>query len=278
MMSSDFIIDVNDADFEYEVVAYSQNIPVIVDFWATWCKPCKVMDPILERLVIEAQGAFRLARVDVDQNPTLAMRFSVRNIPTIKAFSGGVVVSEFVGAQPEARLREFVAKITPPSPLSLALEKAESLLKGHQWSEGEKTYRSILEQEPGNPSALLGLSKIILGQGKASEAVQILHNFPASRQYNDAEVLMPYADALMAYQNNKMDDTTDRDVAFRNSIRLASRGNFPAALDGLFDILRQDKKFRNGKARLVALSLFEIMGEDDPNIRQYRSELASILF
>jgi putative thioredoxin len=278
MMSSDFIIDVNDADFEYEVVAYSQNIPVIVDFWATWCKPCKVMDPILEHLVVEAQGALRLARVDVDKNPTLAMRFSVRNIPTVKAFSGGVVVSEFVGAQPEARLREFVAKITPPSPLSLALEKAESLLKEHQWSEGEKTYRSILEQEPGNPSALLGLSKIILGLGKASEAVQILHNFPASRQYNDAEVLMPYADALLAYQNNKMDDTTDLDAAFRSSIRLASRGNFPAALDGLFDILRQDKKFRNGKARLVALSLFEIMGEDDPNIRQYRSELASILF
>ena len=277
-MPSDFIIDVNDADFEYEVIAYSQNIPVVVDFWATWCKPCKVMDPILERLVVEAQGAFRLARVDVDKNPNLAMRFSVRNIPTVKAFSGGVVVSEFVGAQPETRLREFVGKITPPSPLSLALEKAESLLKEHLWSEGEKTYRSILEQEPGNPAALLGLSKILLGLGKESEAVQILHNFPASRQYNDAEVLMPYADALLAYQNNKLDDETDLDSAFRSSIRLASRGNFPAALDGLFDILRQDKKFRNGKARKVVLSLFEIMGEDDLYIRQYRSELASILF
>ena len=277
-MSSEFIVDVSDADFEYEVVAYSQNIPVIVDFWATWCKPCKVMDPILERLVIEAQGAFRLARVDVDKNPNLAMRFSVRNIPTVKAFSGGVVVSEFVGAQPEARLREFVSKITPPSPLSLALEKAESLLREHQWSEGEKTYRSILEQEPGNPSALLGLSKIILGLGKASEAVQILHDFPASRQYNDAEVLVPYANALLAYQNNKLDDETDLDAAFRSSIRLASRSNFASALDGLFDILRQEKKFRNGKARLVSLSLFEIMGEDDPNIRQYRTELTSILF
>jgi putative thioredoxin len=277
-MSSDFIIDVNDADFEYEVVAYSQNVPVVVDFWATWCKPCKVMDPILERLVIEGQGAFRLARVDVDQNPNLAMRFSVRNIPTVKAFSSGVVVGEFVGSQPEARLREFVGKITPPSPLSLALEKAESLLREHQWSEGEKTFRSILEQEPGNPVGLLGLSKILLGQGKASEAAQILHNFPASRQYNDAEVLMPLADTLLAYQNNKLDDETDLDAAFRNSIQLANRGNFPAALDGLFDILRSNKKFRNGKARLVALALFDIMGEDDRDIRQYRSELASILF
>jgi len=117
-----------------------------------------------------------------------------------------------------------------------------------------------------------------LGLGKASEAVQILHDFPASHQYNDAEILVPYANALLAYEHNKLDDETDLDAAFRSSIRLASRGNFAAALDGLFDILRQDKKFRNGKARLVALSLFEIMGEDDPNIRQYRSELASILF
>jgi putative thioredoxin len=278
MLPSDYIINVNDADFEYEVIAYSQNIPVVVDFWAAWCKPCKTMDPILEKLVVEAQGGFRLARVDVDKNPNLAMRFSVRNIPTVKAFSSGIVVSEFVGAQPEARLREFVSKITPPSPLSLALEKAASLLKEHQWTEGEKTYRSILEQEPGNPVALLGLSKILLGLGKENEAAQILHNFPASRQYNDAEVLMPYADALLAYEKNKLDDETDLDAAFRSSIRLASRGNFPAALDGLFDILRQDKKYRSGKARLVALSLFEIMGEEDINIRQYRSELASILF
>ena len=278
MMPSDYIVDVSDADFEYEVVAYSQNIPVVVDFWATWCKPCKTMDPILEHLAVEAQGAFRLARVDVDQNPNLAMRFSVRNIPTVKAFSGGVVVGEFVGAQPEARLREFVSKITPPSPLSLAIEKAESLLSGHQWTEGEKTFRTILEQEPGNPAALLGLSKILLGQGKSGEAMQILRDFPASKQYNDAEILMPYANALLAYQNNKLDDETDLDAAFRNSIRLAGRGNFASALDGLFDILRQDKKFRNGKARLVALSLFEIMGEDDPNIRQYRTEMASILF
>ena len=277
-MTSDFIIDVSEADFEYEVVAYSQNVPVVVDFWATWCKPCKVIDPILERLAVEAQGGFRLARVDVDQNPNLAMRFSVRNIPTVKAFSSGTVVSEFVGLQPETRLREFVEKITPPSPLSLALEKAESLLRGHQWSEGEKTYRSILEQEPGNPVALLGLSKILLGVGKNNEAAQILHNFPASKQYKDAEVLIPYADALLAYQKNKLDDETDLDAAFHSSIRLASKGNFAAALDGLFDILRQDKKYRNGKARLVALSIFEIMGEDDPNIRQYRSELASILF
>jgi putative thioredoxin len=278
MMGSEYIIDVTEVDFEYEVIAYSQNIPVLVDFWASWCKPCKTLTPLLEKLAIEANGGFRLARLDVDSNPNLAMRFSVRNIPTVKAFSGGVVVSEFVGLQPEARLREFLAKITPPSPLALALEKANSLLAGHQWTDAEKTFRSILEQEANQPASLLGLSKTLLAQGRSSDALQILHDFPASRLYNDAQILMPLATDLVALLQNKLPGESDLDAAFHTSIRLASRGKFPSALDGLFDILRQNKRFRNGQARLVALAIFEIMGEDDPDTRQYRSELASILF
>jgi len=108
-------------DETFEDVVLKAERPVIVDFWATWCKPCKILSPMLERLVIEAHGSFRLARVDVDENPTLTLRFTVRNIPTIKAFSEGIVVGELVGIQPEARLREFIGKITPPSPLNLAL-------------------------------------------------------------------------------------------------------------------------------------------------------------
>jgi putative thioredoxin len=277
-MSSDFIVDVTEANFEYEVIAYSQNVPVIVDFWATWCKPCKVLSPMLERLAIEAHGGFRLARVDVDDNPTLALRYTVRNIPTVKAFSEGTVVGELVGNQPEARLREFIGKITPPSPLSLALEKADSLRLLHQWIAAEKTYRSILDQNPDHPATLLGLAKTVLAQGRSNEALLILHNFPASRQYNDAEKLLPLGEAQLALQKDQLPADNDLDVAFRTCILLASRGNLPAALDGLLDILRQDKRYRNGKARQMVIALLELLGEDDPQTRQYRSELASILF
>jgi putative thioredoxin len=277
-MATDFIVDVTEANFEYEVIAYSQNIPVIVDFWATWCKPCKVLSPILERLAIEAHGSFRLARVDVDENPALALRFTVRNIPTVKAFSEGNVVGELVGVQPEARLREFIEKITPPSPLSLALEKADSLRLLHQWTAAEKTYRSILDQNPDHPATLLGLVKTVLAQGRSNEALTILHNFPASRQYNDAEKLLPLGEALSALQKDQLPLENDLDIAFRTCIFLASRGNLPAALDGLLDILRQDKRYRNSKARQIIIALLELLGEDDPQIRQYRSELASILF
>ncbi len=106
----------------------------MVDFWAEWCQPCKRLGPLLEQLTEEARGNFRLARVDVDANPNLALRYSVRSIPTVKAFSQGQVVAEFAGLQPEPRVREFLGKLLPPSEVSLQIEKANSLLETHQWS------------------------------------------------------------------------------------------------------------------------------------------------
>jgi len=277
-MSSEFIINVSEADFEYEVINYSQNIPVVVDFWANWCRPCKILEPILEKIAAEGNGAFRLARVNVDENPNLALRFSVRSVPTLKAFSEGQVVSELVGLQPESRLREFVGKITPPSPFQLAIERAESLLVLHQWAQAEQEFRQVLEQKPGHPAGLLGLSKSLLSQGKSFEALQILKNFPPGRQYATAELLIPYAEALDELQQNKSPEETDLDITFVHSLRLAQRGNFPSALDGLLEFLRQNRHYGQGKAHKVFLSLLELMGEDDPQTRQYRSELASTLF
>ncbi len=278
MMASDFIIDVNELDFEYEVLSYSQNIPVVVDFWATWCRPCKVLEPMLEAMVQEAGGAFRLARVDVDKNPNLALRFSVRSIPTVKAFTNGQVVSEFVGIIPEERLREFLEKITPPSPQQLQLEKADSFLKLGQLEQAEKLYRDLIAQSGDTPEMLLGLAKTLLLRNKSGEALDILRNFPASRLFATVELLRPYAEDVVALANGKLANDTDLDTAFQSSIRLASRGNLPAALDGLLEILRQDKSYRRGRPRQVILSLLELLGEEDPQTRQYRAELASVLF
>ncbi len=278
MTASEYIINVSEADFEYEVLSYSQNTPVVVDFWATWCQPCKALDPILEKLILEANGNLRLARVDTDDNPNLALRYSVRSLPTIKAFSQGQVVSEFVGMQPEPRLRDLLGKIIPPSPANLAIEKANGLLFLHQWSSAEKVFREILEQHPDLPSGQLGLAKTLVREGKIAEALVILHNIPASREFSQAEVLLPYANALKDFNENNLPEETDLDIAFKNSIRLGGRSNLPAALDGLLDILRQDRHYRNDQARLVMVSLLELMGEDDPQTRQYRSELASVLF
>ncbi|HEX9018625.1 MAG TPA: tetratricopeptide repeat protein [Anaerolineaceae bacterium] len=278
MTPADFIVDVSEADFEYEVLSYSQNIPVVVEYWAEWCQPCKVLGPMLEDLAHEAAGAFRLARVDVDANPNLAARYGVRTIPTVKAFSQGQVVGEFAGMQPEPRVRDFLERLSPPSESSLAQEKATSLLAAHEWARAEEILRALEEQDQNDPPVLLGLVKALLALGKSGEALFILNYFPASREFKSAELLQPLADALMACEKNTLPDENDLDALFGRSIRLAQRGNHLAAMDGLLDILRQDKRYRQEKARQVLLGILELLGPDDPDARQYRNELAQVLF
>lgn len=280
MMSPDYIVDVSEADFEYEVLAYSQNVPVVVDFWAEWCRPCRDLKILLMRLADEAQGRFRLARVNVDENPNLALRYGVRSLPTVKAFVNGQVVAEFVGLIPETRLREFLERLQPPSPTALKLEKAESLLVEREWAEAESLFREVLEEDGEDPRALLGLAKALLAQGKGHEGLAILEAFPPSRQYAQAMLLKPYAQALVELRQHRdiEDEGDELAAAYWNAIRLASRGNLLAALDGLLDILRQDKHYREDQARQVVLSLLEILGEENPLTRQYRNELALILF
>lgn len=276
-MTPDNIIDVSEADFEYEVIEYSQNTPVVVDFWAAWCQPCKVLAPMLEKLIKETAGAIRLARVNVDENPNLAIRFGVRSIPAVKAFSGGQIVGEFTGVQPETRLREFLSRIQPPSPANLALEHALSLLNQEQWAEAEPILREVLEQMPGNPPALLGLARALLAQGKAREAHNILSAFPASREFSIAQGLLPLAEAMEELRRHQPGEEPDeQSAAYWNAIRLTARGRIPLALDGLLDLLRQDR--RNELVRLTILSLLEVLGDENPQTRSYRRELASILF
>lgn len=278
MQPSEIIINVDESDFQYEVLAYSQNTPVVVDFWATWCRPCQTLSPLLEKIAVEANGAFRLAKVEVDSSPNLVMNYGVRTIPTVKAFSQAEVIAEFVGLQPEARLRDFFSKITPPSAASLAIEKGNSLVEAHQWKESEMLFRSLLDQNPDDTSSMLGLAKSILPQGKALEAADIIRTFPASREYSTAQLLLPLAEGVLDLQKNKLPDESDLDAAFSNCLRLVSRDHIPAAVDGLLDILRQDKNYQNGRARLVTLGLLELLGKDDPETRRYRRELASVLF
>lgn len=277
-MVSQFIIDVSEIDFEYEVLKFSHNTPVVVDFWATWCRPCKVLSPILERLTIEANGSFRLARVDVDQNPNLVMQYGIRTIPTVKAFSQAKIVSEFVDAQPEPRLREFLNKIAPPSPINLAIEKGIGMINLNDWGDAEEIFLDVLEKNPDQPEAMVGLSMALIGQGRANDALMYLHNFPMSKQLTKAEILKPLAEAMLARQEGKLHQDQDLDALLSNSIRLSEFGNIPSAIDGFLEILRQDRNYRDGLARKITIALLELLGEDNPQTREYRSELASILF
>lgn len=278
-MTTDYIIDVSEEDFEYQVLTYSQQTPVVVDFWAPWCAPCRVLGPLLEKLAQEGQGSFRLAKVNVDENPKLAQRYNVRSIPVVKAFRDGHPVAEFSGTRPEPQVREFIRAIAP-SQSELALEKAQSMLEMQQARSAERIFREVLEKNPGQPAAQLGLAKSLLLLGRPREAQGLLRNFPASREFTQAEILRPLADASVRLEDGPSLAGSENplDAAFENALRLVRRGNVEAALDGLLDILRQDKRYRSGEPRLVFVGLLELLGESNPQTRQYRNELAAVLF
>lgn len=276
-MVSSFVKNVSESDFDIEVLDYSQNTPVIVDFWAEWCGPCKMIGPVLERLAEEGQGSFRLAKVDVDANPNLAIRYSVRSIPSVKAFLKGQVVGELTGAQSEFRLRDFIKHLAP-NPSDLQVEKGRALMMTHTWKEAEKIFRQVLDNDPTYPDALFGLSKSLLAQGKAQESLQIIKTFPSSPFYPRVETLKPLAEAMLLLDTQTEISDDPLEAALQNNIRLVKKGNLLAAVDGLLDILRTDKKFHDGLPREMVLALLELMGDEDPQTRQYRNELANILF
>jgi len=276
-MNSPFVINVTEADFQFEVIDYSQETPVIVDFWAEWCVPCKMLDPILQKLAKERKGDFRLAKVNVDENQNLAMRFNIRGIPAVKAFREAVVVSEFSGIKSEPQIRDFLRDIIPTT-LDLNLEKAKSLLNMGDWEQANETFRQVLAERPGHAKALLGLAKSIIALGDGSKARDILNAIPIGLEFSIARKLQPLALALSRIESGIPDSDSQIETTYNHALRLISIGNFPAAIDGILDILRQDKSYRNGEAKQVILAIFEILGNESPVVRQYQAELASILF
>jgi len=279
MGNTDNIIDVNEETFELEVIERSEEVPVIVDFWAPWCGPCRMLSPILERLADDPDYDFILAKVNVDNNPNLSMEFRVQGIPAVLAFVDGQVVGEFVGAQSEAKVREFLQEIIP-SELDEELEEAQSLLATHHWKMAETVYRQILMQNPEHPTAMINLARALVAQGKGCEAIGYLQDCKDGQELVQAERLMPLARQLCDAKTNwsDEDEISEIEAQFRQAVRLYERGNIAAALDGLLDVLRQDKRFGKGIARDVMLATFELLGESDDITPTYRQELALVLF
>ena len=277
MSSSPHIIDVGDNDFQYEVIAYSNQTPVVVDFWAEWCGPCKMLSPILEKLAEEADGSFRLAKVDVDANPNLTMQYQVQGIPAVKAFRGGQIVSEFAGAQPEPQVRDFLRALAP-GPGDLALDKAHSLLAGGDWAQAAQVFGEVLNSKPDDASALLGLAKSQLAQGEAQNALPILREFPVSKEFATAEQLLPLAEALVAAKESSAAASDELRPAYERTLALVTKGNLHAAIDGMLDILRADKGYLDGRAREIIVGMLHLLGDDHPDTRAYRNELSALLF
>jgi len=272
MAPTKYVIDVSDASFQRDVVDRSKTTPVVVDFWAPWCGPCRTLGPMLERLTAEAGGSFVLAKINVDDNPRLSSRYGIQGIPAVKGFRGGRVVAEFVGAQPEPNVRRFLKQLVP--------DEATGLLEAGRWPEAEAALRKALAAQPGKPDLVLGLARALIGQGQGCEARELLAQVTAAPELATAEALKPLAQFLCEADAERLleDGHEPLEAQFWQAARLAARGQFAASMDGLLDILRKDKRFRKDEPRRIMLAMFAWLGENSNLSHEYRRELASALF
>jgi len=271
----DYIIDVDETTFLPDVIERSRRQPVIVDFWAPWCGPCRMLSPMLERITAEAKGAVTLAKINTDENQRLAAQYGVQGIPAVKMFRDGNVVGEFVGALPESKVREFIKRYAPDQS-DLILAAARDLARALRWAEAETAYRHALAIDPDNALIALELSKVLLRLGTSAEAASLLEAIPSgAREAEAAQKLLPVAHWLCAAPTAGEQEI---DRMYAEAGQLACEGKYAEAMDNLIGVLRRNRAYRNGEAKQVMLGLFELLGADDPIAREHQRQLANVLF
>jgi putative thioredoxin len=247
------VIDVSEADFQSVVIEGSRQTPVVVDFWADWCQPCKTLGPILEKVTGETQGSVQLAKVDVDANPRLAQAFGVQGIPMVIAFKDGKPVSQFTGAVPEAAVRQFISQLIPPL-VDEAVLAAEALADAGDLAGAEAALSRLLGEQPANLEAGLSLATLLLDRGASQDAIEVLSRLS---QTPDVKRLLAAARLL---------DGGDVDLA-----------DPEAALPRLLELVQEGGDGRE-KARLQMIDLFDVLGAENPLTLEYRRRLANALF
>jgi len=277
MATSPYVIDVDEASFQSQVIDRSQRTPVIVDFWAEWCGPCKTLGPLLEDAVAARDGDVVLAKVDVDRNPQLAQAFQVQGIPAVKAFKDGRVVQEFTGAQPRAQVDAMIDAIVP-SPTDKLAEQARRLADSDP-DAAVAAAQQALDQDPAHRGAALALAEIVL----ADDPRRALDLVTPHRPITEAEAIANRAE--LALTGGDADDLAARvdadpedDEAALQLARLrAADGDYERAIDLLLALVRKGGDIRE-PAREQLVQVFNVLGNDHELVRASRPRLASALF
>jgi len=288
-MTNTVVKDVSTDTFEADVIAASRARPVVVDFWAPWCGPCRQLGPLLERLAAVAGGAWMLVKIDVDQNGQLAARYGVQGIPAVKGFRDGRIAAEFVGAQPELMVRRFLDRLLP-SPADEAAARGDRLAAAGDDAAAEDAYRQALALQADHPRAALGLGLLREAAGRPDEALKLLATLPPkSAQGREAAPVVARlrlqndapgagASALAEAEATLRRDPRDPASNLRVGQALAARGAYDEALPRLLAVVEKDKTFQDGAARSAMLAIFDALGPDHPLTQEYRRKLASALY
>ena len=287
------IVDANINTFEDEVIKASMERPVLIDFWASWCGPCKQLTPILEKVVTEARGAVKLVKIDADQNPELCQMLQVQSLPTVFALYEGRPVDAFMGAQPESQVRDFVAKLAKlagPSalPLDQMVADAQSALDAGDAASAYELFAHVIAENDTNAKALAGAARALIALGETEAATALLEDVPTqlsmdsdiqaarsaldvAQQAADAGPVAELRDAMAAKPE-------DHQAKLDFAVAAFAAGDHAGAMDALLASIRLDRTWQDGAARNQLLKYFETLGPANTLTGQYRRQLSAILF
>jgi putative thioredoxin len=284
----DLVKDATDASFAADVIEASKTQPVIVDFWAPWCGPCRTLGPTLEKVVKAAAGAVRMVKVNIDENPAYAGQLRVQSIPAVFAFKDGKPIDGFMGALPESQIKAFIDRLSgPPEPSQIdqLLSLAADSLKLNDLGGAAQAYAQILQADPENVKAIAGLSRVYLLGGDPENAVELMKMAPDDAKDPDLDSMR----AALKLVEDAPDDLAVFEKAVENSPKdhaarlalakgLAGHGDLEGAIDHLMTIIAADRDWNEGAARTVLLNVFDAAGQSSEITKAGRRRLSSILF
>jgi len=292
---ADLVKDSDTAHFMADVIEASQTMPVVVDFWAPWCGPCKQLTPTIEKVIKGTRGAVKLVKINVDENQELAAQLRIQSIPTVFAFAAGRPVDGFAGALPESQVKAFVDRLlataggaAQESPIADALNQAKALFEAGDAKRAAALYGQVLAAEPENAAAIAGLARAQVANGELDKARETLAKVPEAGK-NDAEVAAAKAALDLAEKSKGAGnlselearlaaDPNDLQARFDRALALYGMGRREEAIDELLAILKKNREWNDQAARKQLVQFFEAQGPKDPLTLSGRRKLSSILF
>ena len=281
-------IDVNAGNFNAVVMEGSKNTPVVIDFWAPWCAPCRALKPVLEKLAAEYQGRFTLAKINSDENPDLAAQFGVRGIPAVKAVLDGKLVDEFTGALPEGQVRAFIERVLPSPAENIRIEARELYEKTKDRTRALEMLTRAAALEPENEPVTIDRAALLIEDGQLDAARAALETLSPLTQMDDRVGTLKAkldlaAGAAAAPDASGLErriaaNAGDLDARLQLAQILVAQEQYQQALEHLLEIVRRDRAFHDDAARKTMLQVFSLLGPDHPLVSDYRRKLASAMY